>query len=48
VRDLSHYGDPPRKPRDESRRLRIAARIILLAAGLAVAASLVAGLLGWQ
>lgn len=39
MRDLSHYGDPPRKPRDETRALRIMARVVLFAVlGFAVAA----------
>lgn len=41
MRDLSHYGDPPRPPRDETRALRIIARVVLaFCAGLGAAAVL--------
>jgi hypothetical protein len=47
MRDLSHYGDPPRKPRDETRALRIIARLVVFACAGAAVAAVVAFLLGW-
>jgi hypothetical protein len=48
VRDLSHYGDPPTPPRDETRALRIIARVVVFAALGFVSAALAAALLGWR